>query len=107
MTEDHPDLAKPIHPNYPDIAAQVIYAVQNEGARTLSDIMLRRTSLGTHAGLGLDCLERVVTLAAPLLQWDESERARQQTLYQKWVEKHHLMANLAVPQQNGDDGTAK
>lgn len=94
LTEDHHELAEQLHPDYPDIAAQIIYAVQNENARTLSDIMLRRTSLGTHAGLGLDCLDRVVQVAAPLLDWDASEQDRQKSLYKNWVGKHHLMTNL-------------
>jgi len=94
LTEDHHELAQQIHPHYPDIAAQVIYGIQNEQARSLSDIMLRRTSLGTHAGLGLECLDRVVELAAPLLDWDADEQRQQKRDYQNWVEKHHLMANL-------------
>lgn len=94
LTENHAALARQIHPNYPDIAAQVIYAIQNEGARTLADIMLRRTSLGTHAGLGLECLDAVITLAAPLLEWDPEEQTHQKLTYEKWVENHHLTGNL-------------
>lgn len=94
LTEDHHDLAQQLHPNYPDIAAQVIYGIQNEQARSLSDIMLRRTSLGTHAGLGLECMDRVIQLAAPLLDWDSDEQAQMKQDYQNWVEKHHLVANL-------------
>ncbi len=95
LAEDHPALADPIHPDYPDIPAQVIYGVENEEALTLMDIMLRRTSLGTHAGLGLDCVARVAEIAAPLLAWDARQVEREIETYTHWVKTHHLIENLA------------
>lgn len=53
-----------------DIAAQVVFAVVNEGARTLSDIVDRRLVAGTIGPVDRTSLERVANWAAPVLGWD-------------------------------------
>lgn len=53
-----------------DIAAQVVFAVSNEGARTLSDIVDRRLVAGTVGRVTRENLEWVARVAAPLLGWD-------------------------------------
>jgi len=53
-----------------DIAAQVVFAVAGEGARTLSDIVDRRLIAGTVGRVDRDSLEWVARFAAPLLGWD-------------------------------------
>jgi glycerol-3-phosphate dehydrogenase len=57
-----------------DIAAQVVFAVTDEAARTLSDIVDRRLVLGTLGDPTPDELARVASIAAPLLGWSASER---------------------------------
>jgi glycerol-3-phosphate dehydrogenase len=46
LAADRPELAAPILAGQPDLLAEVAYAAQNEQARTLSDVLLRRTRLG-------------------------------------------------------------
>lgn len=53
-----------------DIAAQVVFAVAGEGARTLSDIVDRRLIAGTVGRVDRESLEWVARFAAPLLGWD-------------------------------------
>lgn len=53
-----------------DIAAQVVYAVTDESARTLADIVDRRLVLGTLGGVTATELRTVAEVAAPLLGWD-------------------------------------
>ena len=53
-----------------EILAQVIYAVRHEMARTLSDIVMRRTGIGTLGHPGREVLSKVAALAANELQWD-------------------------------------
>jgi glycerol-3-phosphate dehydrogenase len=53
-----------------DVGAQVVYAVTHEGARTLSDIVDRRLTLGTVGPIGVDVFNRVAALAGPALGWD-------------------------------------
>lgn len=59
----------------PDIAAQVVFAVANEAACTLSDIVDRRLGLGTVGGVNDDTLRRVAAIAGPLLGWDAQREA--------------------------------
>ncbi|MBA4380734.1 MAG: glycerol-3-phosphate dehydrogenase, partial [Anaerolinea sp.] len=53
-----------------EIMAQVVYAIHNEMARTLSDIVLRRTGIGTLGHPGENVLRKVASLAAGELHWD-------------------------------------
>lgn len=53
-----------------EILAQVTYAVRHEMARTLSDIVMRRTGIGTIGYPGGEVLQKVATLAARELNWD-------------------------------------
>ncbi len=53
-----------------EILAQVTYAVRYEMARTLSDIVMRRTGIGTLGHPGKEVLLKVASLAARELHWD-------------------------------------
>jgi glycerol-3-phosphate dehydrogenase len=52
-----------------EIVAQVVYAVRDEMARTLPDIVTRRTGIGTLGNPGEDVLRKVAQSAAKELQW--------------------------------------
>lgn len=56
-----------------EILAQVTYAVRQEMARTLSDIVMHRTGIGTLGNPGEDILRKVATVAAKELQWDTNK----------------------------------
>ncbi len=60
-----------------EILAQVSYAIRFEMARTLADIVLRRTGIGTLGHPGMAVLEQVAALAATELGWDEDKRKRE------------------------------
>ncbi len=53
-----------------EILAQIIYAVKHEMARTLSDIVMRRTGIGTLGHPGEAVLRKAAAAAAPILGWD-------------------------------------
>jgi glycerol-3-phosphate dehydrogenase len=57
--------------------ASVAHAVLNEQARTLSDILRRRLSVGWEPDLGLSHVETAAKLAAPHLGWTPEETAAQ------------------------------
>lgn len=57
-----------------DVGAQVVIAVGDEFARTLSDIVDRRLALGTLGRVERTELERVASIAAPLLGWPDEGR---------------------------------
>lgn len=73
LTREDPRLAETLD-SEGEILAQVTYAIRNEMARTLNDIVLRRTGIGTLGHPGMDVLEEVAALAASELGWDEGRK---------------------------------
>ncbi|MGC9325467.1 MAG: FAD-dependent oxidoreductase [Desulfomonilia bacterium] len=65
-----------------EILAQVTHAVRNEMARSLSDIIFRRTGIATLGNPGIEVLEKVASCAARELNWsqDKIDRELQQSL---------------------------
>jgi glycerol-3-phosphate dehydrogenase len=61
-----------------EILAEVVYAIKYECAKTLKDIMLRRTGTGTLGNPGRDILEKITGIAAEMLNWDNA-RIREET----------------------------
>ncbi len=64
----------------PDLLAEVAYAARREQARTVGDVLLRRTRLGLTAArrvLGGAAVERVAAVLGAELEWDEARRARE------------------------------
>ncbi|GHH75353.1 glycerol-3-phosphate dehydrogenase [Streptomyces sulfonofaciens] len=53
LADEHPELAERIHPDAPEIWAQVVHARDNEWAETADDVLRRRTTL-TIRGLADD-----------------------------------------------------
>lgn len=72
-------------PHSLDIVAQVWHAVREEGALTIKDFLLRRGSCGFERCQGLDAVDTVATHMGHLLDWDETERQRQATMYREFV----------------------
>ncbi|HLM33541.1 MAG TPA: glycerol-3-phosphate dehydrogenase/oxidase, partial [Gaiellaceae bacterium] len=66
LCEERSDLAEPIVPGRPDLMAEVVIAARREQARSVADVLLRRTRLGLVAEPGLRDGERVETVAAAL-----------------------------------------
>jgi glycerol-3-phosphate dehydrogenase len=81
LTVNRPELAEPIVPGRPDLLAEVAYAARREQARTVGDVLLRRTRLGLTAARrllapGAGAIERVAAAMGEELGWDEARRAR-------------------------------
>jgi glycerol-3-phosphate dehydrogenase len=56
-----------------ELLAEVVYAIRQEMARTLSDIVMRRTGIGTLGNPGEDVLRKVANVAAKELHWDANK----------------------------------
>jgi glycerol-3-phosphate dehydrogenase len=50
IAADAPELAEPILPGLPDLLAEAVFAARLEQARTVGDVLLRRTRVGLLAG---------------------------------------------------------
>jgi glycerol-3-phosphate dehydrogenase len=66
LCEERSELAEPIVPGHPDLMAEVVIAARAEQARSVSDVLLRRTRLGLVAEPGLRDAGRVEAVAATL-----------------------------------------
>jgi len=75
LCEERAELAEPIAPGHPDLMAEVVIAARREQARTVADVLLRRTRLGLVAEPELRDGKRVEAVAAALgdeLGWSPS-----------------------------------
>jgi glycerol-3-phosphate dehydrogenase len=72
------DLLQPIAPSG-DIAAQVVYAVRHEMARTLEDVVMRRTGIGQLGAPPPQALAEVARLMAAELAWDDGRQSAEIT----------------------------
>jgi glycerol-3-phosphate dehydrogenase len=75
LCEERPELAEPIVPGHPDLLAEVVIAVRREQARSVADVLLRRTRLGLVAAPELrepDATLAVARLLGEELGWSNS-----------------------------------
>ena len=71
-----PDLAKTISDELPYLRAEIRYAATHEGARSIDDVLSRRTRINFEAkDQGLSLLDDVADLIAPVLGWSKAERS--------------------------------
>lgn len=77
LTEEDDSLTELISDEFPDIAAQIAYAVREEMALTLEDVLFRRTGLGTLGRPAPETLARVADLMARELNWSDEEKESQ------------------------------
>ena len=68
LAEEEPDLKEVLNTDG-EIMAEVAYAVKHEMARTLSDIVLRRTGIGTLGNPGRRLLAKIAFYAGSELGW--------------------------------------
>jgi glycerol-3-phosphate dehydrogenase len=61
----------------PLVEAEVVFAIRNEMARTLTDIVHRRMMIGLDADQGRPVYERIAAAAARELNWSDQEKAAQ------------------------------
>ncbi len=75
-----------ICPHHPFTWAEARYAVEEQMAASLSDLLWRRLQTGWSACRGLDSLEEAARRMGGWLGWDPAERARQIEQYRQEVQ---------------------
>ena len=81
-----PDLLRPLAPDVPVLAAEAIYAVEEEMALTLEDFMARRTDLMLFEPQhGLEAAGRAADLMGEALGWDRHQRNEEMERYRQAV----------------------
>ena len=78
LMEVNPRLREPLHAALPYIKAEVVWAVREEMARTLEDVLARRTrALFLNARAAIAMAPEVADLMASELGWDEGTHTKQ------------------------------
>jgi glycerol-3-phosphate dehydrogenase len=87
-----PELREIFDPFSGAIAAEVPWAYKEEGARTLVDVIARRTmvGLGPDAGIGADVA--AAKIACDALGWDTAELDAEVDSYRRWVSRYRPRA---------------
>ena len=67
-----------------DIAAEIVYAIRDEMALTLDDVVMRRTGIGQLGPPPDETLDTVSKIMAGELGWDEMRRAREISALAPW-----------------------
>ncbi len=86
LANELPELKAPICKNNPDIKAQIVFSIENELPRTLADIFLRRTGIGTSACRGLDCAETGAEVMGKYWGWNRKQIKEEVEDYRRRVE---------------------
>ena len=94
MRED-PALAATLDAGGTSYAAEVVYAIRHEYARTLADIVHRRLMIGLSPDLGEAAWPEVAALAARELGWSDETAARQ--ILDLEMYRNRLRASLDTP----------
>ncbi len=89
MHEDEA-LRQQLLPDLPNLAAEVIYAVREELALTIADVLTRRTRLAM-LGAALNCVATTADLMARELDWDEAQKAQQIADFKAEYEREYLI----------------
>ncbi len=85
-------LSAPLSSQHRDIGAQVAYAVEHEGARTVADVLLRRTVVGLTQDLGREAAAPTAAIMAKRLGW--SAEVRDQAVRDYFAELHRRFVIL-------------
>ncbi len=77
LARNEPPLQRAIDNNNSVLAAEVVFAIREEMAQTLADIVFRRIMIGFDADQGRPLYEMVAAIAASELGWTDGERHAQ------------------------------
>jgi glycerol-3-phosphate dehydrogenase len=99
LCEERPELAQPIVPGHPDLLAEVVVAARREQARSVADVLLRRTRLGLVAAPGLrdgSAGEAVAGLLGEELGWGASRVATEAEAWARVAREEGLDPSRAL-----------
>lgn len=89
---ENEDLLKPVTPELPYIRAEILYAVTHEGARSVDDVLSRRTRIAFESkDQGLGVAQLVADLIAPELGWKKTEKNASLKEYEALVARQNAI----------------
>ena len=94
LVKETPSLAKKLSADLPYIKAEIYYAASHEGARSVDDVISRRTRIAFEAhNYGVELTEAIAEIIAPVLGWSAKERKASVAAYESLVERELAALN--------------
>lgn len=90
LTSDCPEWKRPLAEGRHDILAQVVYAIREQMAQTVMDVMLRRIGCALDADCGFDVLDAIAHCMGQELGWSEHRIQQEMADYRSFIEQRHL-----------------
>jgi len=103
LAAEGPELARRVSPDLPDLVAEGVFAARREQARSLADVLLRRTRLGLLdarqlSAPGSEGAEAMARAMAADLGWDEAKVASELEIWQRLVRVEGLVPGAPAPE---------
>jgi glycerol-3-phosphate dehydrogenase len=86
LVEEDPTLGETFDPASPAIAAELVFAITQEFAETLTDVFARRIMLAFEPGHGLQGAERAAEIIGDRLGWTPERRETELAEYRQWLD---------------------
>jgi glycerol-3-phosphate dehydrogenase len=97
LIETDPAIGGPLHGTLPYLKAEIIWAVRHEMARTVEDVLARRTrALFLNARVAVEMAPMVADLMASELGWDEACRNQQLATFLQVASNYLLRSSPPV-----------
>ena len=98
LVRESPELGAPLASGHPYLRAEVAYAVMQEGALHVEDVLARRTRLFIEsADSGAGAADDVSAIMGRLLGWSRRRRAAETARYQELVAAEHAVLGAPGP----------
>jgi glycerol-3-phosphate dehydrogenase len=95
LEQEQPHLAEPIVPGLPYSKAEVVYAASHEMARSVDDVLARRTRARLLArDASVEAAREVARLIAPILGWSLADQEASTAAYRALVDAERTSAQL-------------
>ena len=97
VIKDDPKLAQPVTKDLPYLKAEIYYAASHEGARSMEDVLSRRTRLAFEApNSAMDLVDDVAAIIAPVLGWTAKQKKDSINAYLDIAEREIESLDLAL-----------
>jgi len=91
LIKQNPELGEKLHERLPYLSAEVVWAARQEMARTVEDVLARRTrALLLDARASVECAEKVAEILAKELNYDDNWKIKQVSDYQALAENYFI-----------------
>jgi glycerol-3-phosphate dehydrogenase len=98
LMRTEPGLAEPLAEGLPYVGAEVVWAVRYEMARTVEDVLCRRTrALFLNTRAALEAAPKVASLLARELEYDSQWESDQRVAFQQIARRFSLGVPLSAP----------